>query len=180
METIHNLKAETFLFWQFHKLLQFMTILFRKKSEKSSFPAVSYKSNYWITKRRTGGIMIQYWVTCHTHAVVFSLLVITVGNCTLTTAPTDREHLTGSVRFQAVRTRMSTRISRATMPISWMSRMIWDIKRSHSVNKFLSSAQCFHPDAETRWRECSGTVRIFVESAKEHRDYEPRQNLYIF
>ena len=43
---------------------------------------------------------------------------------TLTTAPTDREHLMGSVRFQVVRASMSTRINKATMPISWMSRMI--------------------------------------------------------
>lgn len=49
-------------------------------------------------------------------------------NSTLTTAAADREHLMGSARFQAVRTSVSTMISSATMPISWMSRMIWDTR----------------------------------------------------
>lgn len=46
------------------------------------------------------------------------------NNPTLTTAPIDREHLMGSVRFQAVRISMSNRINRATIPINWMSLII--------------------------------------------------------
>lgn len=48
----------------------------------------------------------------------------TISGCTLTTAATDREHLLGSVRYQVVRISMSTRINKATRPISWMSLMI--------------------------------------------------------
>lgn len=67
-------------------------------------------------------------------------------NGTLTRAPTDREHLTGSARYQAVRTNMSTRINRATRPISWMSRMILDTTSpaSHNVLYLLQCGFYIH------------------------------------